>query len=106
MESPRAHGFDFSGIALDLIKHNALARTLSKVFGERSKDLLVNRRIFNGRVGENKGRRVLELRFIGGGIRHHVLIGITIKRVQIAAVGAGLRQAHAGHAHRQGSKAR
>ena len=55
MQATGAHGFDFSGIALDLIKHNALARTLSKVFGERSKDLLVNRRIFNGRVGENEG---------------------------------------------------
>src|SRR5690606_14164526 len=88
VQTARAHGLDFRGIALDLVEHDLAVDALGQVFGERREDVCVDGRVFYGRVGEHQRGRVAQLGSVGGRVGHQVAVGVAVHRVKITAVGA------------------
>ena len=87
MQPARAHGLDLGGVRLDRIVDDPLASAGGEMVTQRLKNVGVDGRIFDGRIGPNQRRRIFPLLRIGSG--HPPpdrLIGVAIHRVELAPV--------------------
>src|SRR5690606_32609586 len=61
MQPVRAHGFDFGGIALDLVEDDLAVDAFGQILGKGREDLGIDGRVFDGCIGEHHRGRRLEL---------------------------------------------
>ena len=68
-----------------------------QVIHERLVHGLIDGRVLYGRVGEDQGRWVLQLRRVLGRIGHKVVVGVAVERIELAGIGAGVLLGGCGH---------
>ena len=86
MQTARTHGFDFGRVGLDGKELDFLAGHLGQVVDEGRPDVFVNGGIFDGRIGKDQSRRILEHALVCGRVGDQIAIGITEHRIQRTAL--------------------
>jgi hypothetical protein len=97
VQATGAHRLDLGGVGLDREELHRLARHHGHVVEEGLPHFGVDRRVLDGRVGEDQNRRIDPLALIGGEIRDQIAIGVREPRIELEGGGGQRKNGRDGH---------